>query len=192
MAQRDHCQYRRAWKSTPVFFPGGSHGQRSLAGYSPQGSQWVGHSWNELTHDTVTVFLSHSYWHHIYFCDGLLNLKAGPMSYFSLQAVQLSTVNAQSDIESVTDDICLTPAKWHSVTHSLSWYQATLFPCNTLISLSLNATSSFIQRSQTAHDLFMSWVNSGLLEALDYVLCWYQQGRNFISCNGRNSKIVAN
>ena len=28
---------RRAWQSTPVFLPGESHGQRSLAGYSPWG-----------------------------------------------------------------------------------------------------------------------------------------------------------
>ena len=27
--------WRRAWKPTPVFLPGESHGQRSLAGYSP-------------------------------------------------------------------------------------------------------------------------------------------------------------
>ena len=27
--------WRRAWQLTPVFFPGKSHGQRSLAGYSP-------------------------------------------------------------------------------------------------------------------------------------------------------------
>ena len=27
----------RAWQPTPVFFPGESHGQRSLAGYGPQG-----------------------------------------------------------------------------------------------------------------------------------------------------------
>ena len=27
--------WRRAWLPTPVFFPGESHGQRSLAGYSP-------------------------------------------------------------------------------------------------------------------------------------------------------------
>ena len=26
-----------AWQPTPVFFPGESHGQRSLAGYSPRG-----------------------------------------------------------------------------------------------------------------------------------------------------------
>ena len=26
---------RRAWKPTPVFLPGESHGQRSLVGYSP-------------------------------------------------------------------------------------------------------------------------------------------------------------
>ena len=29
--------WRRAWQPTPVFLPGGSHGRRSLAGYSPQG-----------------------------------------------------------------------------------------------------------------------------------------------------------
>ena len=29
--------WRRAWQSTPVFLPGESHGQRSLASYSPQG-----------------------------------------------------------------------------------------------------------------------------------------------------------
>ena len=27
--------WRRTWKPTPVFFPGESHGQMSLAGYSP-------------------------------------------------------------------------------------------------------------------------------------------------------------
>ena len=29
--------WRRAWKRTPVLWPGESHGQRSLAGYSPWG-----------------------------------------------------------------------------------------------------------------------------------------------------------
>ena len=38
----DHCvrkiPLRRAWQPTPVFLPGQSHGQRSLAGYGgPQG-----------------------------------------------------------------------------------------------------------------------------------------------------------
>ena len=28
---------RRAWQPTPVFLPGESHGQKGLAGYSPQG-----------------------------------------------------------------------------------------------------------------------------------------------------------
>ena len=31
--------WRRAWQPTPVFFPGESHGQRSLASYSPWGSK---------------------------------------------------------------------------------------------------------------------------------------------------------
>ena len=29
--------WRRAWQSTPVFLPGESRGQRSLAGYGPWG-----------------------------------------------------------------------------------------------------------------------------------------------------------
>ena len=29
--------WRKAWQHTPVFLPGESHGQRSLAGYSPWG-----------------------------------------------------------------------------------------------------------------------------------------------------------
>ena len=29
--------WKRAWQPTPVFLPGEPHGQRSLAGYSPQG-----------------------------------------------------------------------------------------------------------------------------------------------------------
>ena len=31
--------WRRAWQATPVFLPGKSHGQRSLTGYSPEGSK---------------------------------------------------------------------------------------------------------------------------------------------------------
>ena len=29
--------WRKVWQTTPVFLPGEFHGQRSLAGYSPQG-----------------------------------------------------------------------------------------------------------------------------------------------------------
>ena len=34
--------WRRAWKPTPVYLPGESHGQRSLVGYGPWGLR-VGH-----------------------------------------------------------------------------------------------------------------------------------------------------
>ena len=36
--------WSRTWQPTPVFLPGKSHGQRSLADYSPWGSQRVGHN----------------------------------------------------------------------------------------------------------------------------------------------------
>ena len=37
--------WRRKWQHTPVFLPTKSHGQRSLAGYSPWGCKGVGHNW---------------------------------------------------------------------------------------------------------------------------------------------------
>ena len=37
--------WRRTWLLTPVFLPGGSHGQRSLVGLQSMGSQRVGHDW---------------------------------------------------------------------------------------------------------------------------------------------------
>ena len=35
----DKDPWRRKWQPTPVFLPGKSHGQRSLAGYSPWSSK---------------------------------------------------------------------------------------------------------------------------------------------------------
>ena len=35
--QVSHDRWRREWQPTPVLWPGESHGQRSLAGYSPWG-----------------------------------------------------------------------------------------------------------------------------------------------------------
>ena len=34
--------WRRKWQPTPVFFPGESHGQKSLVGYSPWGRRKSG------------------------------------------------------------------------------------------------------------------------------------------------------
>ena len=39
--------WRTAWQPTPVFLPGESHGQRSLAGYGP-----VGHKESDTTEMT--------------------------------------------------------------------------------------------------------------------------------------------
>ena len=45
--------WRRKWKPTPVFLLGKSHGQRSLAGYSP----W-GHKESDTTEHACTVYFS--------------------------------------------------------------------------------------------------------------------------------------
>ena len=55
--------WRRAWQPTPLFLPGESYGQRSLAGFSPQGckeldmteaTQHVDTRW-QLTHHVCTL-----------------------------------------------------------------------------------------------------------------------------------------
>ena len=48
---------RRAWQPTPVFLPGESHGQRSLAGYSPRGHK-------ELD-TTDATYHTHTHSHHV-------------------------------------------------------------------------------------------------------------------------------
>ena len=40
--------WRRTWQPTPIFLPGESHGQRSLAGYGPIGLQRNRHNWSDL------------------------------------------------------------------------------------------------------------------------------------------------
>ena len=43
--------WRRKWQSTPLFLPGKSHGQRSLAGYSPWDHKRVRHNlWTKHHH----------------------------------------------------------------------------------------------------------------------------------------------
>ena len=61
--------WRRAWQPTPVFFPGESHGQRSLAGYSPQDHR-IRHDWvTELNSEHEPLENS------FLFCYGTLGLR---------------------------------------------------------------------------------------------------------------------
>ena len=65
--------WRRAWQPTPVFLPGESHGQRSLAGYSPGG--YKESDMTEHTHDgDKGLWESHS----------LVFLRKPPEKTFSL------------------------------------------------------------------------------------------------------------
>ena len=47
--------WRREWQPTPVFLPGASRGQRSLAGYKSIGLQRVEYNWSDLTMMVGTV-----------------------------------------------------------------------------------------------------------------------------------------
>ena len=61
--------WRRKWQLTPVFLPGKSHGQRSLAGYSPRGCKRVGHdSVTKQQQEEIPRFVNPSVIHlHFYF-----------------------------------------------------------------------------------------------------------------------------
>ena len=48
--------WRREWLPNPVFFAWRIHGQRSLAGYSPWGSQKVRHHWGTNTSTFFSLF----------------------------------------------------------------------------------------------------------------------------------------
>ena len=53
--------WRRKWQPTSVFLPGGSHGQRSMEGYSPWYMDSLWESWTGLKHlsmftDVITEF----------------------------------------------------------------------------------------------------------------------------------------
>ena len=49
--------WRGKWKSTPVFLPGNCHGQRGLAGYSPQGNKSETQLHNNNTHNPSLLSL---------------------------------------------------------------------------------------------------------------------------------------
>ena len=54
--------WRREWQPTPVFLPGESHGQRSLAGYSPwrfkesDMTEWLTLHWQADSYQCTTVW----------------------------------------------------------------------------------------------------------------------------------------
>ena len=45
--------WRRKWQPTPVFVPGESHGQRSLAGYCPWGHKQLDITKHALVHTII-------------------------------------------------------------------------------------------------------------------------------------------
>ena len=52
--------WRRKWQPTSVLLPGESHGERSLAGYSPTGCKKVRHKWSNLASTHVSTPLAPS------------------------------------------------------------------------------------------------------------------------------------
>ena len=71
--------WRRKWQSTPVFFPGESHGQRSLMGYSP---------WDHKESDTTERLILH--FTNIYLLDAKDATK-----YSTMQNKEFSSTKCQ-------------------------------------------------------------------------------------------------
>ena len=60
---RQEDPWRRKWQPLPVFFPGKSHGQRSLESYSPWGHKRVRHDLATETMPTIHTLLFYSSLH---------------------------------------------------------------------------------------------------------------------------------
>ena len=60
---REDFPWRRKWQPTPVFLPGESHGQRSLAGYNP----WGHKSRTQLSEEAHSIMTCSS-WNISWFC----------------------------------------------------------------------------------------------------------------------------
>ena len=56
-----NISWRSAWQSTPVFLPGESHGQRSLAGCSPSGPKEEDTNGSNLECMQTTHYITHKY-----------------------------------------------------------------------------------------------------------------------------------
>ena len=85
--------WQRTWQPPPVFLPGGSHGQRSLAGYGPQGGTEL--DTTELTH---TQRLTIDPLHGLPACQGpscLLETGPSPSTSGSSSSSLASSVHRQ-------------------------------------------------------------------------------------------------
>ena len=76
--------WRRKWKPTPVFLPGKSHGQRSLAGYSPWGHKESDMS--EHKHKLLTMWFDPFVW----IAEDLENLKIATGSMYFIKGTALN------------------------------------------------------------------------------------------------------
>ena len=79
--------WRGGWQPTPVFLPGKSHGQRSLAGYSLKGHR-VGRNWSDLARPWLSSFHRWGNWCSDYCVPRVTQLLSGRagMKIFLLSA----------------------------------------------------------------------------------------------------------
>ena len=87
---------RRAWQSTPVFLPGESQGQRSLAGYSPWGYK-ESDTTEVAKHACVCVHAhthTHTHTHILFLWRTLIHLYVLPLiQFFLLSFILLYCIN---------------------------------------------------------------------------------------------------
>ena len=98
--------WRREWQLTPVFLPGESHGQRSLAGYSPCGCK----SQSQLS--------THTYTHtHAHARTRAHTCNLGPAFFFFNWSKLLYSVMLVSAVQKRESAVCIyvSPASWASL-----------------------------------------------------------------------------
>ena len=115
--------WRRKWQSTLVFLPGKSHGQRSLAGYSPWGR-------NETQTERLTLSLYLVL--HVVDQDSFLNIPSSWLLHISIWGFPLTPSGQSSVFSSVlslslsTPLVCASPY-WHSLRFCTDLYFLLIF-----------------------------------------------------------------
>ena len=104
---------RRAWLSTPVFWPGESRGQRSLAGYSPWGHERVRHDLAAKQQQQPTVVITEDL--HIYcsLCKSLHTVTFPSCgSFIPIEVLIMIVCNIMISEACVLLDVCWRNLSW--------------------------------------------------------------------------------
>ena len=151
----------REWLPTPIFLPGETHGQRSLAGYSPWGLLRVIQDW--------TTTRSLSGW-----AGQVLGRCVNSLCEFGVVLISFVFFRDPSVYPIPLGLLCITPIVWTAVTNTIYWR---------LINIEIYFSSSGAREVQNQSTFRFSGENllSGSLMAIFLLHLYLEEGAGELS-----------